>query len=650
MKQKKEGKKKFIGFYLRRLLLIVLALAVAGTLQIYQYLKDYEDSLHADSSDYPAYPIELLTNLLSDAVEREDGAVVDLEKQAAYYLANNADYYGFNRVPDMEAYWMLFEPETGKYYLSEPYIIAYTWRGSEEDSEMHTYIMDDPEIAAEYRSHIDNYLDIEPIVQSIYVKDDKFRLGEVYYPEQSLIRSIFKEDLPYDYHIRGEWKDYTPADLDGWKKIESPYTKEENEYYNHSNYDVERADSIRYSNEGYLSFVKVHGTTNAVHLKPLMDEMLKELQDTTVQMNDRLKKLKDISGEPFTPDIADEWNVDSKEELLEQVNEKINGINNGWQSRLKLVMCRVMEEQLGEMLYNDYDEAMHYSMDANAVSIPINGKTWYLCHFEYCNVWTLGGTYILVYFINFGIMALFGAIISALIWALIRYHFYSKRYDIDAYRRNMAGALAHDLKTPMTAISGYAENLLEHTHPEKADSYAKSILDSIQHMDETIGSTLGLAKLEQIRRPEKQQVDLIAIVQQEIEKVNDETLVQGLRWNVSGSCVVMGNEAMVRQMAANLVVNACQHAAKNSEITVYGHKKRFSMNNHFVGELDEKTLCEPFRRGDEARSRRSGSGMGLSIVKQIAALHKWRFKVTARDGVFTATLNCTFNPLLLLHF
>ena len=113
---------------------------------------------------------------------------------------------------------------------------------------------------------------------------------------------------------------------------------------------------------------------------------------------------------------------------------------------------------------------------------------------------------------------------------------------------------------------------------------------------------------------------------------------RGLTVELSGTCTVRGNAEMLRQLALNLAANAAQHAAEGGKITVTGEGRTLRMQNPFAGELDEKAILEPFKRGSKARGRESGSGLGLSIVQQIAALHRAKLRVTARDGVFTAEL------------
>lgn len=70
---------------------------------------------------------------------------------------------------------------------------------------------------------------------------------------------------------------------------------------------------------------------------------------------------------------------------------------------------------------------------------------------------------------------------------------YRERIRIEEYYRNTTNALAHELKTPLMAISGYAENLRENVHTEKKDHYADAILTNVSHMDRVIVNMLDLA-------------------------------------------------------------------------------------------------------------------------------------------------------------
>lgn len=74
------------------------------------------------------------------------------------------------------------------------------------------------------------------------------------------------------------------------------------------------------------------------------------------------------------------------------------------------------------------------------------------------------------------------------------------RYDRQEYRRNMTNAMAHDLKTPLMAMSGYAENLLANVHTDKRQQYAEAISENVRRMNGMIEQMLEIDRLETGKR------------------------------------------------------------------------------------------------------------------------------------------------------
>lgn len=277
-------------------------------------------------------------------------------------------------------------------------------------------------------------------------------------------------------------------------------------------------------------------------------------------------------------------------------------------------------------------------MNVSTEEIAFRGQTWQLVRFVYVEPAPILLQIALTYAPNLiGLVLL--AVLAALLWSVIAYLLYIRKYDIEAYRRNLTGALAHDLKTPLAVIYGHAENIRAHTHPESADEYADCIMENVTHMDEMIAGVLDLAKLEGRAAPVmKEKHDLTELLHAAFQRNAGLMEQRGLKLTESGQMIVKGNPEMLAQLAANLADNAVQHTAEGGEISVAAEKRTVRISNPYIGELDAKTLCEPFKRGDAARGNQSGSGLGLSIVQQIAALHKLRLRVTAKGGIFTIEL------------
>lgn len=95
------------------------------------------------------------------------------------------------------------------------------------------------------------------------------------------------------------------------------------------------------------------------------------------------------------------------------------------------------------------------------------------------------------------------------------------RYDRQEYRRNMTNAMAHDLKTPLMAMSGYAENLLANVHTDKRQQYAETISENVRRMNGMIEQMLEIDRLEtgKRRKGEKlESVDMAELFRKVIEE------------------------------------------------------------------------------------------------------------------------------------
>ena len=243
---------------------------------------------------------------------------------------------------------------------------------------------------------------------------------------------------------------------------------------------------------------------------------------------------------------------------------------------------------------------------------------------------------IIFYFIKYLILAL----IPALIWTILFYPKARRRYDADEYRRTVTAALAHDLKSPLTAISGYAENLDSGVHPEKQKHYTASILENARYMDSIITQSLELSRMEKDLVAKKQWVDLIPIMQEQLEHRQDELSERGIKAQITGSCCFYADPRMMLQAVRNLLDNAVKFTPDGGSITVTGEGRAMRVVNDINAEKVERIneVCEAFVKGDSARSNRKGTGLGLSVVRQSAELNKLRFRVQSSGHTFTALL------------
>lgn len=226
---------------------------------------------------------------------------------------------------------------------------------------------------------------------------------------------------------------------------------------------------------------------------------------------------------------------------------------------------------------------------------------------------------VIIYVISF--------LLTVLVSLLLAYRAYMKqrnRYELDQYRRETTNAMAHDLKTPLMTISGCAENLRDNIHTEKKEHYADLILEQVHVMNEMIANILELSKLEQIENlHHKELVDLRKLAEDSWRNCEVLADSKNIDLEIQGECSIQADKNMMTQALDNLMVNAIKYAKADSCICVKLETTAFEMSNLIEKELDVDvdTLWKPFVKGDNSRNEQRGTGIGLSIVKNIMDLH-----------------------------
>lgn len=527
-----------------------------------------------------------------------------------------------------EGAWVLYQPETGEFYTDQPCYMTVV----RQNGEQKRYFLYDTEMISRLYDSVHFLYGGFPILYSIYIRDDQFVPGELFVVKDSYF------PLPCNQtegrKIAGEWVDLTPENTDGWTKVEcylgKDYLSSYHEYSDQT--ETDGADStdgtLRFSGDCVLI-----GTADAPVADGFRQRIQSELPDAYAKMRESQKQRYEDADSDAIPteilnELLDEYHAADRQDLLE------------YYQRSDKVQRRYLPKQIFQNYLQDITAGRSYNYAINDTDVHFRGEDWQLFHFQYVDSREMFEQLYLIFLPLFLPYVIGFALLIALMLSVVTYSLYSRRYDIEAYRRNLTGALAHDLKTPLSVIYGNAENLRAHVHPEHADEYADCIMENVKHIDEMIAGVLGLAKLERSAAPPmKDSVDLTELLHMAFGRHAEAMAERGLTLAESGSLVLKGNREMLTQLAENLAANAVQHAAEGGRITVtVDEKNTLRISNPYTGELDEKQICEPFQRGDAARGSQSGSGLGLSIVQQIASLHKCRLRVTARDGEFTVAL------------
>ncbi|WP_303836976.1 cell wall metabolism sensor histidine kinase WalK [Ruminococcus flavefaciens] len=229
----------------------------------------------------------------------------------------------------------------------------------------------------------------------------------------------------------------------------------------------------------------------------------------------------------------------------------------------------------------------------------------------------------------------------ALLLSIVRNAKNKAQYAFEDYQRALTNNLAHDLKTPLAVIGGYAENLMEmrrNSADGKELKYLSSIMNNVSYTDDIIAKTLQLSETEQIKKLNKTKVDIKALAEKSAEKYSTALEERSIDLKIEGKCEVTADEYTLAAAVENLISNAVKYTRDGGSIKITSNKKRFTVVNDVAENIDTKDLLMPFVKGDKARSDKSSSGLGLAIASAAAAQNGFRVKVDCKDKKFTAAV------------
>jgi len=209
-------------------------------------------------------------------------------------------------------------------------------------------------------------------------------------------------------------------------------------------------------------------------------------------------------------------------------------------------------------------------------------------------------------------------------------------------RQDFTANVSHELKTPLTAISGYAE--LMETGMVQGDGvkhYAKEIHHNSNRLLALINDIIHLSEMDRTEyEVQMQPVNLTELVQNNLEglRVSAEQRNLSLRY-VGEQAFVYGNAGLLEELLWNLCDNAIRYNKDNGmiKVQVEKHKEQVllvvSDTGIGISKEHQERIFERFYRVDKSRSKETGgTGLGLAIVKHIVAQHDARLELTSAPG------------------
>ena len=235
---------------------------------------------------------------------------------------------------------------------------------------------------------------------------------------------------------------------------------------------------------------------------------------------------------------------------------------------------------------------------------------------------------------------IFAAFAFAFIPATISYNIKKRRFEIFEYRRKMIDSMAHDLKTPMAAISAYSENLSNNIATDKKEYYAGKIEEKVAQMNKIVGDMLEFSKSEnQSAVINKSDVDLGSLIGKIISDNEHSIAERSLTVNYDKkSVVIKTDKKLFEQAVSNLIGNAVLYSKEGTAIDIACDGDLLTITNVSAEKLEDiKNLKHAFAKGSLSRGSK-GTGLGLAIADNNLAMLKYKLDVRSEGDKFIATV------------
>ncbi len=218
-----------------------------------------------------------------------------------------------------------------------------------------------------------------------------------------------------------------------------------------------------------------------------------------------------------------------------------------------------------------------------------------------------------------------------------------RKQEYDTRRNMLFADIAHDLKTPMTTISGYAKALADGmvNDEEKKQEYYSSIHEKSKKVDEMITLLLEYSKLDNDEfELKRERTDITELFRENIARMylDFEDKAINLEIEIPEEKIYADvDRVQMSRVIANLINNAIKHNNAGAVVLAGLYTMgdtveiRIADNGEKIDEKIAEHIFEPFVVGDESRSSKGGSGLGLSIASKIVNKHGAELKLVQCD-------------------
>ncbi len=222
-----------------------------------------------------------------------------------------------------------------------------------------------------------------------------------------------------------------------------------------------------------------------------------------------------------------------------------------------------------------------------------------------------------------------------------------EKLDNEKRNKELVSNISHDLKTPITAIKGYVEGIMDGVAdtPEKMDKYIKTIYNKANDMDKLINELTTYSGIDNNRIPYNfRRINVAEYFGDCVEEVGLDLDSKNIELNysklVSTDTIVIADPEQIKKVINNIISNSVKYMDKARgaiDIRILDEADSILVeiedNGKGIAQRDLQKIFERFYRTDASRnSAQGGSGIGLSIVKKIVEDHGGYIWATSREG------------------
>ncbi|MCM3002774.1 two-component system histidine kinase PnpS [Priestia koreensis] len=238
------------------------------------------------------------------------------------------------------------------------------------------------------------------------------------------------------------------------------------------------------------------------------------------------------------------------------------------------------------------------------------------------------------------------------------FHDITELKKLEQMRKDFVANVSHELKTPITSITGFSETLLEGAmeDPQLTEQFLGIILKESQRMQNLIQDLLDLSKVEQHGYViHTTPVNIKQMLEEMVMILSPRAQEKGIALHLhktSSEGILDGDSARLKQIFINLISNAINYTLTDGRVDIAIKEKRHHVQVQIkdtgigIEEEEIPRIFERFYRVDKARSRNSGgTGLGLAIVKHLVEAHHGTIDVESeieKGTTFTVTLPKSF--------